>query len=61
MGKSTENRVLCGLDTLELAVYDAVANYNYGRKATIDIEAFKYYTWCLHHTIMQHFEFTTEV
>ena len=27
----------CGLDTLELAVYDAVANYNYGRKATINI------------------------
>ena len=26
-----------GLDTLELAGYDAVANYNYGRKATIDI------------------------
>ena len=31
------NTVYCGLDTLELAVYDAVANYNYGRKATIDI------------------------
>ena len=29
--------VYCGLDTLELAVYDAVANYNYDRKATIDI------------------------
>ena len=29
--------VYCGLDMLELAVYDAVANYNYGRKATIDI------------------------
>ena len=26
-----------GLDTLQLAGYDAVANYNYGRKATIDI------------------------
>ena len=29
--------VYCGLDTFELAVHDAVANYNYGRKATIDI------------------------
>ena len=29
--------VYWGLDTLELAVYDAVANYNYGRKATIVI------------------------
>ena len=29
--------VYCGLDSLELAVYDAVAIYNYGRKATIDI------------------------
>ena len=29
--------VYCVLDTLELAVYDAVANFNYGRKATIDI------------------------
>ena len=25
------------MDTLELAVYDAVANYNCGRKATLDI------------------------
>ena len=33
----TPKTVYCGLDTLELAVYDAVANYNYGRKATIDI------------------------
>ena len=24
--------VYCGLNTLELAVFDAVANYNYGRK-----------------------------
>ena len=29
--------VYCGLDTLELAVFDAVANYNYGRKANLDI------------------------
>ena len=29
--------VNCGLDTLELAVLDAVANYNYGRKANLDI------------------------
>ena len=29
--------VYCGLDTLELAMYDAVANNNYGRKATLDI------------------------
>ena len=37
MGKGPQN-VYCGLDTLELAVYDAIANYdyNYGRKATLD-------------------------
>ena len=32
-----QKTVYCGLDTLELAVFDAVANYNYGRKATLDI------------------------
>ena len=32
-----QKTVYCGLDTLELAMYDAVANYNYGRKATLDI------------------------
>ena len=29
--------VCCGLDTLELALYDAIANYDYGRTATLDI------------------------
>ena len=29
--------VYCGLEVLEFAVYDAVANYNYGRKASLDI------------------------
>ena len=29
--------IYCGVDTLELGVYDAVANYNYGRKPTLDI------------------------
>ena len=29
-----QKTVYCGLDTLELAVYDVVVNYNYGRKAT---------------------------
>ena len=29
--------IYCGLNVLKLAVYDAVANYNYGRKATSDI------------------------
>ena len=32
-----QKTVYCGLDTLELAVFDAVANYNYGRMATLDI------------------------
>ena len=32
-----QKTVYCGLDTLELAVFDAVANYNYGRKATLDL------------------------
>ena len=36
MGKGPKT-VYCGLDTLELVVYDAIANYNYGRKATLDI------------------------
>ena len=27
----------CGLDTLEVAMYDAVANNNYGRKALLGI------------------------
>ena len=36
MGACTEN-VYFGIDTIELAVFDAVANYNYGRKATLDI------------------------
>ena len=31
-----QKTVYCGLDT-ELAVFDVVANYNYGRKATLDI------------------------
>ena len=34
---SVQKTVYCGLDTLELAVFDAVANYNYGRMATLDI------------------------
>ena len=29
--------IYCGREVLELAVYDAVANYNYGRRATSDI------------------------
>ena len=29
--------IYCGREVLELAVYDAVANYNYGRRATLDI------------------------
>ena len=37
--------VYCGLDTLELAVFDAVANYNYGRKANLDKH--EYYSWNL--------------
>ena len=32
-----QKTVYCGLDTLEIAVYDAVAYYDYGRKATLDI------------------------
>ena len=32
-----QKTVYCGIDTIELAVFDAVANYNYGRKATLDI------------------------
>ena len=29
--------IYCGREVLELAVYDAVANYNYGRRAILDI------------------------
>ena len=34
MGAYVKNEY-CGLDVLKLAVYDAVANYNSGRKATL--------------------------
>ena len=27
----------CGIDKLEFAVYDSIANFNYGRQATLDI------------------------
>ena len=30
----------CGLNTLKLSVYDAVASFNYGGKATLDILSF---------------------
>ena len=35
--ESISKTIDCGFDTLELGVYDAVANYNYGRKPTSDI------------------------
>ena len=48
-----QKTVYCGLDTLELAVFDAVANYNYGRKATLGIfERFKYYISGVYATTM---------
>ena len=36
-GKRASKRLYCGREVLEIAVYDAVANYNYGRRATLDI------------------------
>ena len=48
--------VYCGLDIVELCVYDAVANCNYGRKATLDIFVHmnmvpRFYTLKLCHTL----------
>ena len=33
----------CGLDIVELCVYDAVTTYNYSRKATFDIFVHRQY------------------
>ena len=46
----------CGLDIVELCVYDALANYNYDRKATLDIFVHmnmisRFYTSKLCHTL----------
>ena len=38
----------CGFDKLEFAVYDAAANFNDGRQASLDIFN-KHCSWVLHH------------
>ena len=57
IGERVQKTVYCGLDTLELAVFDAVANYNYGRKATLDIfEGLNIIQWCLCYNNVQYVE-----
>ena len=41
--------------TLQLAVFDAVSNYNYGRTATLDIfEGLNIIQWCLCYNHVQY-------